>query len=207
MDKDKLISIIVFSLIIIIAISAIVLLKINSNKDNSSKKEASGMYSTGKHHAVITIKDYGDIALELDADIAPITVANFAKLVNDNFYEGLTFHRIMNGFMMQGGAPKENQTAETIKGEFNENGINNSISHVRGTISMARTTINDSASSQFFIVHKDSLFLDGKYAGFGHVTSGMEIVDKICENTPVTDDNGTVLEKDQPIIEKIVMID
>lgn len=207
MDKEKIISIGAFILIIIIAICAIVLLKVNSKRDNDSREEASSMYSTGKHHAVITIKGYGKIELELDADIAPITVSNFAKLVDDGFYESLTFHRIINGFMMQGGAPKGNKTAETIKGEFSENGIDNSISHVRGTISMARTKINDSASSQFFIVHKDSLFLDGKYAGFGHVTSGMEIVDKICENTPVTDDNGTVLEQNQPIIENIVMID
>ena len=168
------------------------------------------MYSTGKHHAEIVVKDYGTISLELDADVAPITVANFAKLANEGFYDGLTFHRIISGFMIQGGDPLGNGMGgsdQTIKGEFAVNGVKNSISHVRGTISMARSNSYNSASSQFFIVHEDSTFLDGQYAGFGKVTSGMEIVDKICEDVKVEDDNGTVLEENQPVIEKVTMVD
>ena len=165
---------------------------------------------SGKINAEINIKDYGVIKLELDADSAPITVTNFVNLVNDKFYDGLTFHRIIDGFMIQGGDPLGNGTGgsdKTIKGEFKNNGVENNISHTRGTISMARSQANDSASSQFFIVQSDSTFLDGSYAGFGHVTSGMEIVDKICKDTKTEDDNGTVLKETQPVIEKIEMID
>lgn len=173
-------------------------------------KEKNKVYSKGKHHAEIVIKDYGTIALELDADVAPITVENFAELVNKGFYNGLTFHRIISGFMIQGGDPQGTGMGgsdKEIKGEFAANGVKNSISHTRGVISMARTTAYDSASSQFFIVHQDSKFLDGNYAGFGRVTSGIEIVDKICADTKVEDNNGTVLKANQPIIEKITMID
>lgn len=146
----------------------------------------------------------------MDADVAPITVENFANLVNEGFYNGLTFHRIISGFMIQGGDPLGNGTggsSKTIKGEFASNGVKNSISHVRGTISMARSSMPNSASSQFFIVHQDSTFLDGKYAAFGTVTSGMEVVDKICADTAVEDDNGTVAKNNQPVIEKITIID
>ena len=161
---------------------------------------------SGKINAEINIKDYGVIKLELDADSAPITVTNFVNLVNDKFYDGLTFHRIIDGFMIQGGDPLGNGTGgseKTIKGEFKKNGVENNISHTRGTISMARSQANDSASSQFFIVQSDSTFLDGSYAGFGHVTSGMEIVDKICKDTKTEDDNGTVKKENQPVIESI----
>ena len=161
---------------------------------------------SGKINAEINIKDYGVIKLELDADSAPITVTNFVNLVNDKFYDGLTFHRIIDGFMIQGGDPLGNGTGgskKTIKGEFKNNGVENNISHTRGTISMARSQANDSASSQFFIVQSDSTFLDGSYAGFGHVTSGMEIVDKICKDTKIEDDNGTVKKENQPVIESI----
>lgn len=161
---------------------------------------------SGKINAEINIKDYGVIKLELDADSAPITVTNFVNLVNDKFYDGLTFHRIIDGFMIQGGDPLGNGTGgseKTIKGEFKNNGVENNISHTRGTISMARSQANDSASSQFFIVQSDSTFLDGSYAGFGHITSGMEIVDKICKNTKTEDDNGTVKKENQPVIESI----
>ena len=146
----------------------------------------------------------------MDSDVAPITVENFANLVNEGFYNGLTFHRIISGFMIQGGDPLGNGTggsSKTIKGEFASNGVKNSISHVRGTISMARSSMPNSASSQFFIVHQDSTFLDGKYAAFGTVTSGMEVVDKICADTAVEDDNGTVAKNNQPVIEKITIID
>ncbi len=180
------------------------------NTQTSNESGENNMYSTGKHHAEIVVKNYGTIALELDADVAPITVENFANLVNEGFYNGLTFHRIISGFMIQGGDPLGNGTggsSKTIKGEFASNGVKNSISHVRGTISMARSSMPNSASSQFFIVHKDSTFLDGQYAAFGTVTSGMDVVDKICADTAVEDDNGTVAKNNQPIIEKITMID
>ena len=180
------------------------------NNQISNESEENNMYSTGKHHAEIVVKNYGTIVLELDADVAPITVENFANLVNEGFYNGLTFHRIISGFMIQGGDPLGNGTggsSKTIKGEFASNGVKNSISHVRGTISMARSSMPNSASSQFFIVHQDSTFLDGQYAAFGTVTSGMEVVDKICADTAVEDDNGTVAKNNQPVIEKIIMMD
>ena len=164
---------------------------------------------SGKHNIEIIVKDYGSIKVELDADVAPITVTNFVNLVNNKFYDGLTFHRIINNFMIQGGDPDGNGTGgsdKTIKGEFASNGVNNSISHVRGTISMARSAMYDSASSQFFIVHQDSTYLDGQYAAFGHVTEGIEIVDKLCEDAVVIDDNGTVQDGMKPVIESIRVI-
>ena len=185
----------------------------SQNTENSEKNNESGendMYKTGTHHAEMVVKDYGTVKMELYADIAPITVANFAKLVNEGFYNGLTFHRIMSGFMIQGGDPLGNGTGgsdEEIKGEFALNGVENSISHTRGTISMARASAYNSASSQFFIMHQDYTGLDGAYAAFGKVTDGMEVVDKICENVIPVDNNGTVLKNEQPIIETIKMID
>lgn len=164
----------------------------------------------GTHHAVITVKDYGDIKLVLDGDTAPITVKNFVELAKSGFYDGLTFHRIIKGFMIQGGDPKGNGTGgsdETIKGEFSANGVENNIKHERGVISMARSTPYNSASSQFFIMHETSSHLDGQYAAFGHVTSGMDIVDDLAENTKVEDNNGTVLKANQPVIESIKVID
>lgn len=165
---------------------------------------------TGKHNVKIEVEKYGTITLELDADTAPITVTNFINLVEDGFYDGLTFHRIIDGFMIQGGDPEGTGyggSANKIKGEFSSNGIENNISHKRGVISMARSNSPDSASSQFFIVHQDSTFLDGEYAAFGHVTSGMDVVDKIAKNTKVEDDNGTTLKENQPVIKKISVID
>jgi len=164
----------------------------------------------GLHHVEIDVDGYGTIKLELDGNTAPITVENFIKLANAGFYDGLTFHRVISGFMIQGGDPLGNGTGgsdQTIKGEFSANGVKNSISHVRGTISMARSQLNDSASSQFFIVHQDSPHLDGQYAAFGHVTEGMEVVDAICQNTPVVDNNGTVPQGYQPVISKVRVID
>ena len=148
-------------------------------KENEKEELLSGMVNVE-----IDVKDYGIIKLELDANTAPITVTNFVNLAKDGFYDGLTFHRIINGFMIQGGDPDHNGTGgskKTIKGEFSSNGVENNISHTRGVISMARSNDNNSASSQFFIVHQDSTFLDGNYAAFGHVTEGMDIVDKIEE--------------------------
>ena len=167
--------------------------------------------SGGKHHVEIDVKDYGTITLELDADAAPITVANFLKLANEGFYNGLTFHRIMSGFMMQGGDPEGTGfggSDETIKGEFSANGVNNPLSHTRGAISMARNGLSmDSASSQFFIVHQDSTFLDGQYACFGYVTDGMDVVDAICRDAKPTDDNGTIPAAEQPVITEVRVID
>ena len=169
-----------------------------------------GSKKVGTHHVEINVKDRGTISVELDGDTAPITVQNFLDLANEGFYDGLTFHRIIDGFMIQGGDPNHNGTGgseKTIKGEFSSNGVKNSISHTRGTISMARSQDMDSASSQFFIMQADATYLDGNYAGFGHVTSGLEIVDAICKEVPVTDNNGSVDYADQPVIESIKVID
>lgn len=180
----------------------------NGSEQTQSSEQSEAV--TGKHHVEIAVKDYGTITVELDADAAPITVANFLKLAGDGFYDGLTFHRIIDGFMIQGGDPLGNGTGgsdERIKGEFSKNGVENNLSHTRGAISMARSQLMDSASSQFFIVHEDSTFLDGQYACFGYVTDGMDVVDAICEATPVTDNNGTVQKENQPVIESVKVID
>ena len=133
--------------------------------------------------AIIEINKFGTIEVELDKETAPLTVDNFVKLADEGFYKGLTFHRVIKGFMIQGGCPKGNGTGGPgycIKGEFAANGFNNPISHKRGVISMARAMDPNSAGSQFFIMHKDSEFLDGQYAAFGHVTKGIEVVDAIA---------------------------
>lgn len=167
-------------------------------------------YLSGKHNIEMKVKDYGIIKLELDADTAPITVTNFIGLVNDKFYDGLTFHRIVEGFMIQGGDPDANGTGgseKEIKGEFIANGIPNDILHKRGVISMARRSDSyDSASSQFFIMHKDNESLDNYYAAFGHVTSGMDVVDKIAkiDSEP---ESGFVDYDRQPVIEYIKVVD
>ena len=176
-----------------------------TSKEPAAGEEAQGV---GIHHAEIEIQDYGTITVELDGDAAPITVQNFMDLANDGFYDGLTFHRIISGFMMQGGDPKGNGTGgseETIPGEFSANGYDNPISHTRGTISMARASDPNSASSQFFICQADSTFLDGNYAAFGHVTEGMDVVDAICADAQPTDDNGTIPPEAQPIINSITI--
>ena len=169
------------------------------------KEDFAGINITGHklHYVEITIENYGTIELTLDETIAPITVQNFIKLANAGYYDGLKFHRIIKGFMMQGGA---GATTETIKGEFDNNGVNNPLPHVKGVISMARTNVKNSASSQFFIMHEDAPHLDGDYAAFGWVTSGIEIVDAICENTPAGY-NGAVAEEDRPVITSIRVVD
>ena len=172
--------------------------------------EENGELLSGLHHVEIHIQDMGVIYVELDADSAPITVTNFVNLAESGFYDGLTFHRIMDGFMMQGGDPEGTGmggSEEKIQGEFAENGVDNPLSHTRGAISMARAQDYNSASSQFFIVHEDSVFLDGQYAAFGYVTDGMDIVDEICENTTGQDANGVVPLENRPVIEKIVVVD
>ncbi len=209
-ERFKISKIVIFVLVIMLGF---VLIKTTFSNNvvntNNEKKEVELM--SGLHHVVISVKDLGDIKLELDANIAPITVTNFLKLVNDKFYDGLTFHRIIKGFMIQGGDPTGTGfggSEETIKGEFASNGVNNTISHVRGVISMARSNHPDSASSQFFIVQDDSTYLDGNYAGFGHVTEGMEVVDKVVEAVKgKAGKNGEVEAKDQPVITSITQLD
>lgn len=181
-----------------------------SSSAPSCVTSASGEYASGTHHATIEVEGYGAIKLELDADVAPVTVANFAKLAGEGFYDGLTFHRIIEGFMVQGGDPNGNGTGgsdEKIVGEFSDNGHPNSISHVRGTISMARSQAYNSASSQFFIMQADTPSLDGQYAAFGHVTEGMDVVDAMCEAARPTDNNGTIAAADQPRIASVKMDD
>ena len=192
-------------LAIVLAFSLVACLMAGCGK----KEEGDG--ASGKHHVEIMIKDYGKISVELDGDAAPITVENFLKLAKDGFYDGLTFHRIMAGFMMQGGDPNGDGTggsSENIKGEFAVNGVENNLSHTRGAISMARSSMLDSASSQFFIVHQDSTGLDGQYACFGYVTEGMDVVDAVCETEyTYIDGNGGVEKGEQPVIESIKVID
>ena len=177
---------------------------------NSSTSDGNTQLS-GKHHVAIEVNNYGTIEVELDADTAPITVTNFINLANSGFYNGLTFHRVIDGFMIQGGDPNGDGTggsSEKIKGEFKSNGFQNNISHVRGTISMARSSANNSASSQFFIMQKDTLSLDGQYAAFGTVTSGMDIVDKICKDCTDTNQNGVITDKSkQPVISTVRVVD
>lgn len=167
-------------------------------------------YATGVHHATIDVEGYGTIEVALNANVAPITVSNFCNLVSEGFYDGLTFHRIIEGFMIQGGDPNGDGTGGSdrcIRGEFSSNGVENNIPHVRGTISMARSQDPDSASSQFFIMQATSESLDGEYAAFGNVTSGIEVVDDICEAVPVEDSNGTVAAENQPVISSITLVD
>lgn len=220
-DKKK--AWIVISAVALFLVAVIVVFVITSNKSNGSASatndsaSASNVSATigesqakGTHHAEINIKDYGVIKVELNGDVAPITVANFINLANSHFYDGLTFHRIIDGFMMQGGDPLGNGTGgseNTIKGEFSQNGVENNLSHTRGAISMARSTDMDSASSQFFIVQSDSTYLDGQYACFGYVTDGMDIVDEICKNAVTTDSNGSVSAENQPVINSITITD
>ena len=150
---------------------------------------------------ILKIANMGEIKIELDYKNAPISSANFVSLVNKGFYDGLTFHRIIKGFMIQGGCPLGNGTGGpgySIKGEFRSNGVNNQLSHKRGVISMARAMNPNSAGSQFFICDKDDLFLDGQYAAFGHVIEGMDVVDKIASVKTGYQDrplNKVVIEK------------
>lgn len=160
------------------------------------------------YYADIEIENYGTVTVALDSTYAPGTVENFVELAQSGFYDGLTFHRIIEGFMMQGGDPNGDGTGgsdESITGEFTDNGVENPLSNTRGAIAMARSSDYDSASSQFFIVHEDSTFLDGQYAVFGYVTSGMDVVDAVCTAAEPTDDNGTISSADQPVITSVTI--
>ncbi|MBR0139130.1 MAG: peptidylprolyl isomerase [Firmicutes bacterium] len=175
-----------------------------------AEKAASAAAFDSDIYAKIDVKDYGGITVKLDHDTAPITVENFVSLAEKGFYDGLTFHRIMENFMIQGGDPDGNGTGGSganIKGEFSSNGVENKNSHTRGAISMARNPYDmDSASSQFFIVQKDSTYLDGDYACFGYVTEGMEVVDAIAKDAKPTDNNGTIPKEEQPVINSITIV-
>ena len=155
----------------------------------------------------IEMQDGGLISFELYPDIAPQSVQNFVYLARQGFYDGLKFHRIISGFMIQGGCPDGNgggNPGYSIFGEFDSNGFPNTLSHTRGVMSMARSDAFNSAGSQFFICHGDPDFLDGNYAAFGMVTSGMDVVDELSE-TPVLDGNGKVAAKDMPVINSITI--
>lgn len=180
--------------------------------DTSSDKSETETYTPEAldenltYYADIEIADYGTITVKLDQASAPISAANFVELAESGFYDGLTFHRIIEDFMMQGGDPNGNGTGgsdNNIVGEFTDNGYDNELSHTRGAISMARSTDYNSASSQFFIVHEDSTHLDGQYAVFGYVTEGMDVVDKVCESAEPTDGKGTIEADAQPVITSI----
>ena len=164
--------------------------------------------TTNVYYADIEIADYGTITVALNGTAAPKTVENFISLAESDFYDGLTFHRIIDGFMMQGGDPNGNGTGgsgKTIVGEFYENGSQNQLSHTRGAISMARSEEFNSASSQFFIMHQDDTSLDGKYAVFGYVSAGIEIVDAICADAEPINNNGLIAAEKQPVITNITI--
>ena len=180
-------------------------------KDLFTYKNPDVAYLEGKYYVEMKIAKYGSMEIELDADVAPITVTNFMNLVREGFYDGNRIHRAMKDFVIQGGED-EMDTHSTIKGEFDANGVSNDISHVRGTISMARTgdstTGFDTASTQFFIVLEDSDYLDHYYAGFGHVTKGMEVADNIAKKVKNVDAMGSILDEDEmPVIEYIKEIE
>ena len=164
----------------------------------------------GTHEAVMTIKDFGEVKLELYGDVAPVTVANFVKLVNNGFYDGLTFHRLIHDYMIQGGDPNGDGTgnsAPRIYGEFKNNGFENNLKHEKGVISMARSRDYNAASCQFFIMLGDEPLLDGDYAAFGKVTEGMEVLEAIANSLKTVGYNGEIEQDKQPIIEKIEMVD
>lgn len=143
----------------------------------------------------IEMENGGIIKAELYPEVAPITVENFVKLINESFFDGLVFHRVIEGFMIQGGgfdAVGNHKDADSIKGEFDANGVKNDLKHERGVLSMARTMFPNSASSQFFIMHQDAPHLDGQYAAFGKVTEGMDVVDAIAECQTAMDDSPIV---------------
>lgn len=209
-DKNRMvfISVIVAAVLVVVCIAAVI-----ANTIGKNKKDGSGgmpAVTSKDYFADIEIKDYGKITVKLDGEAAPITVKNFVSLAKDGFYDGLTFHRIMKGFMMQGGDPEGNGyggSGKTIVGEFVNNGYDNKLSHTRGAISMARSNNYNSASSQFFIVHQDSTNLDGEYAVFGYVTEGIEVVDAVCSDAQPIDGNGSIAAEAQPVITSITIRD
>jgi peptidyl-prolyl cis-trans isomerase B (cyclophilin B) len=202
-----------FTIIILSVILAFCMLTACGGQENQAQEPASDGQNASENaealpmvHAEIVIRDYGTVKLELDPNEAPLTVENFVNLASSGFYDGLKFHRIMDGFMIQGGANPDAKL-QAIPGEFSSNGYENSISHTEGVISMARTNQPNSATSQFFITVADDTFLDGQYAAFGHVTEGLDICKKIASDAKPIDDNGTIPEDQQPVIETITITD
>lgn len=226
-DKNNM-ALVLAVLAVVLVIVCVAAFTLNNKKDNSRTDLTDGQAQTSgneeassnnggmpavtseDYFADIDIKDYGTITVRLDGKAAPITVKNFVSLAKDGFYDGLTFHRIMEGFMMQGGDPEGTGmggSKKTIVGEFPNNGYDNKLSHTRGAISMARSNSYNSASSQFFIVHQDSLGLDGDYAVFGYVTEGIEVVDAVCSDAQPVDGNGSIAPEAQPVINSITIRD
>lgn len=199
-----------FTILLLSLILAFAMMTACGNNESSTPEDTAAPEQSGEtlplRHVEIVIKDYGTVKLELDPNEAPISVENFIKLASDGFYDGLKFHRIMDGFMIQGGA-NPNVKLDPIPGEFESNGFENNISHTEGVISMARANDPNSATSQFFITVADDTFLDGNYAAFGHVTEGLDICKKIASDAEPTDNNGTIPEDQQPVIESVTVID
>lgn len=196
--------------VIVLAVAAVLVIGTVVSYRSNPVAVGEAVDPVASDYVEIVVEGYGTITAELYGNVAPITVANFLKLADEGFYDGLTFHRIISGFMIQGGDPNGNGTggsSERIKGEFAANGVANGIAHERGVLSMARSSAYDSASSQFFIMHADAPHLNGQYAAFGRVITGIEVVDAICEATKVQDNNGTVLAADQPVITSVKRID
>ena len=194
--------------IIALLLVFITLLSFTACKKDKKKEETKAERYV---YVKMTVAEYGDIILKLDSKEAPKTVENFVKLVNEGFYNGLTFHRVIEGFMIQGGDPKADGTggsSQKIVGEFSANGYNNTIKHKRGVISMARSNAYNSASSQFFIMHDTATHLDGNYAAFGWVISGMDVVDAIVDATAYYgDSNGKISNKSmQAVISEMKVI-
>ena len=212
--RENLIVTIVAVALIVLIVGGIVIASVLANRPiyDLADKKSYTVSETATNYVKLNVsytdddgkKHNGDIIVKLDPESAPITVANFQKLVGEGFYDGLIFHRVIENFMIQGGAPKTTDTTkyQSIKGEFSENGVNNPLKHERGVISMARTDAPNSASTQFFIVHKTSPHLDGKYAAFGHVVFGMTSVDGIA--TIATNSNDKPLNN--AVIESAVFV-
>ncbi len=208
-SMNLIIGVLVAAIVIIVAVGIVLAVQMLGGNDTPKRE----VYETKDYkettqvteYVKITVKDHGDIVVKLRPDVAPITVANFQKLVGEKFYDGLTFHRVRSGFMIQGGDPDGDGTGgspDKIKGEFSANGVQNDLSHKRGVISMARSNAMDSASSQFFICHDDaSSSLDGKYAAFGEVVDGMVVVDTVAAVEVTYNARG---EKSVPV-EKVII--
>ena len=164
----------------------------------------------GKHEVEITVKDYGTITLEIDADKAPVTASNFLNLVKKGFYNNLTIYRAIDGFAIYGGDPNKNGTGTnggaTIPGEFTSNGFNNTLSNTRAAIGMARDVNKDSASCRFYILQSDQTFLDGDFAVFGYVVTGMDVIDQIASSVPVIGSDGYIAESNQPVITSVKVV-
>lgn len=164
---------------------------------------------SGKHEVEIVVENYGAFTLEVDADAAPETASNFLNLVKKGFYDGLTVYRAISGFAIYAGDPNGNGTGTSgkyIYGEFISNGFNNTLSHVRGAVGMARGTLRDSASCQFFILQNDATYLDGDFAIFGKVVAGMDVVDSIGNGVQVIGSDGYIAESNQPAIKSAKVI-